>query len=73
MKDRIQIDPNICHGKPVIRGSSTPVTAVLGALASGDSYEDVESQYKITIEDIRACIAFANSELEQISYQPIPA
>jgi uncharacterized protein (DUF433 family) len=67
MNDRIVIDPKICHGKPVIRGTRTPVTVILNALAGGDSFETLEKEYTITAEDIRACIAFAAAELGQIS------
>jgi Protein of unknown function (DUF433) len=38
MSERIVIDPAICHGKPVVRGTRTPVTVILNALAGGDSY-----------------------------------
>ena len=54
MNDRITIDPKDCHGKPVVRGTRTPVTVVLGALAGGDSFETIMESYSITIEDIRA-------------------
>jgi uncharacterized protein (DUF433 family) len=39
MNDRIVIDPKICHGKPVIHGTRTPVTVILNALAGGDSFD----------------------------------
>jgi uncharacterized protein (DUF433 family) len=71
MNDRILIDPKICHGKPVIRGTRTPVTVVLNALAGGDSFETLEKEYSITADDIRACIAFASGEVDQISYHPL--
>jgi uncharacterized protein (DUF433 family) len=63
MEDRIVIDPNICHGRPVIRGTRTPVTVILGHLAGGDSFETLQKEYDITDEDIRACIAFAANEV----------
>jgi len=50
----------VCHGKPVIRGTRTPVTVILNALAGGDSFETLENEYSITTDDIRACIAFAS-------------
>ncbi len=58
--DRITIDPNICHGKPTIRGLRYPVEMILELLSSGmtvdqilDDYEDLER------EDILAALAFA--------------
>jgi uncharacterized protein (DUF433 family) len=71
MEDRIVIDPKICHGKPVIRGTRTPVTVILGHLAGGDSFETLQKEYDITAEDIRACIAFAANEVSQIAYRPL--
>lgn len=73
MPERIIIDPAICHGKPVVRGTRTPVTVILNALAGGDSYETVQSDYGITAEDIRACIAFASREVSEKSYHPLSA
>ena len=56
MNDRIVIDPEIQHGKPVIRGTRVPVGIVVGSLAGGMSFEEVQREYDITIEDIRAAI-----------------
>jgi uncharacterized protein (DUF433 family) len=44
---------------------------VLNALAGGDSFETLEKEYSITADDIRACIAFASGEVDQISYHPL--
>jgi uncharacterized protein (DUF433 family) len=63
MNDRIVIDPNICHGKPVVKGTRTPVAVILDALAGGDTFDMLQSDYDITEEDIRACLAFAMEEI----------
>lgn len=57
--ERIVIDKNIRHGKPVIRGTRVPVDLVLGSLAGGMSFEDICEDYEITEEDIRAAIEYA--------------
>jgi uncharacterized protein (DUF433 family) len=59
VNDRIVIDPKVCHGKPAIKGTRTPVAVVLGHLAGGDSFETVQQQYDLMADDIRACIGFA--------------
>ncbi|WP_244156321.1 DUF433 domain-containing protein [Desulfonatronospira thiodismutans] len=41
MNERITIDANICHGKPVIKGTRVLVANILGALGSGDSIEEM--------------------------------
>ncbi len=72
MTDRIIVDPHICHGKPVVRGTRVLVTVVLAALAGGDTFEDIQRDYEITAEDIRACIAFAHDEISRQTYHPMP-
>jgi uncharacterized protein (DUF433 family) len=57
--DRIVIDPEVQHGKPVIRGSRLPVARILGGLAGGMSFEDLQREYDVTAEDIRAAIRYA--------------
>ena len=56
--DRIVIDPAVAHGKPVIRGTRVTVTSVVGALADGMSFEDVQRDYDLTADDVRAALRF---------------
>ena len=72
MNDRITIDPAICHGKPVIRGTRTPVSVVVGGLAGGISFEEVQREYDLTIEDIRAALKFAGELVDQEQHHPLP-
>ncbi len=56
---RISIDPNICFGKPCIRGHRIWVSLILDLLASGWSFKQVLANYPgIEQADIRACIAY---------------
>ncbi len=58
--DRISIDPDVCNGKPVVRGTRITVETVLGFLSAGDSEQDILHQYpSLKPEDIKACLAFA--------------
>ncbi|MBZ0097263.1 MAG: DUF433 domain-containing protein [Sulfuricella sp.] len=58
--NRITIDPEICHGKPCIRGLRYPVENVLEWLASGMSIEEILADYEdLEREDILATLAFA--------------
>ncbi len=55
MDEKIAIDPTICHGKPVIRGTRVLVANILGALSGGDSIEMVLEDYpSITRDDVGA-------------------
>lgn len=56
---RISIDPNICFGKPCIRGTRIWVSLILDFLASGTSIEEILKEYpQLKVEDIRAAIAY---------------
>lgn len=57
--ERISIDPNICFGKPCIRGHRIWVSLILDLLASAVSVEQLLRDYPgIEEADIRACIAY---------------
>lgn len=57
MNSRISINPDVCNGKPVIRGTRILVQTVMEFLRAGDSIEDVLETYPtLTREDIDACI-----------------
>ncbi len=49
---RIEVDPQRCHGKPVISGTRVMVRTVLGALAAGDSPERIAESYRVSVEDV---------------------
>ena len=70
---RIVLDPSICHGKPVIRGSRVPVTFVVGSLAGGMTFEEVEREYDLSPDDIRAALKFVGEIAEQESFHPLPS
>jgi len=58
MNERIEINPLVCHGSPVVRGTRILVSQILGALSGGDSINDVLEDYpSITSEDISAITA----------------
>lgn len=56
---RIAVDPNVCFGKPCIRGHRIWVSLILDLLASGWSVQEILDNYPGLEEaDIRACIAY---------------
>jgi uncharacterized protein (DUF433 family) len=69
---RISIDPNICFGKPCIRGTRIWVSLLLDFLASGMSIEEILVEYPhLTEEDIRAAIAYG-AEMSRERYVEVP-
>ena len=62
---RITIDPEICHGQPVIRGLRYPVEFILEYLAGGDTFEDLLIEFPdLQREDLLACFEFAARSLK---------
>ncbi len=60
LSDRITIDPNICHGKPCIRGLRYPVETILELLSAGMTIDDLLADYEeLERDDILAALAFA--------------
>ncbi len=68
---RISINPQICFGKPCIRGRRIWVSLVLDFLASGMSVEKVMREYDLERDDILACIAYG-AEMSRVRYVDIP-
>jgi uncharacterized protein (DUF433 family) len=73
MNDQIIIDPKICHGKPVIRGTRMPVSLIVGSLAGGMNFEEVEREYSLTRDHIRAALKFAGELVDQEEHHPLAA
>lgn len=60
-KDRISVDPNVCHGKPCIKGTRVMVSVILDNLADGESPEQILQGYpSLEKEDIEAAIRYAS-------------
>ena len=70
---RISIDPDICFGKPCVRGHRIWVSLILDFLASGCSFQDILDDYPgLTGDDIRACIAYG-AEMSRERFVDLPA
>jgi uncharacterized protein (DUF433 family) len=57
---RVTIDPNICGGKPIIRGLRFPVSRLLGLLAAGETTDSILKSYPyLEKEDITEVLQYA--------------
>ena len=66
LHDRITIDPDICHGKPTIRGLRYPVETILELLSGGMTMEEILADYEdLEREDILAVLTYA-TRLSQV-------
>jgi uncharacterized protein (DUF433 family) len=69
---RITIDPNVCFGKPCIRGTRIWVSLILDNLADGVGEEEILAAYpQLKTEDIRAALAYA-AEMTRERVIPMP-
>ena len=59
-EQRVVSDPQVCHGKPCVRGTRIMVSVILDNLAEGLSPDEIVAEYPpLTIDDVRAAIAYA--------------
>ena len=57
---RISIDPDVCNGKPTIRGKRIAAQTILEFLGAGETAEEILKQYpSLEPDDIKACPQFA--------------
>ena len=71
-RDRISIDPRVCHGKPCIKGTRIWVSLIVDNLAFGSTEGEVLEAYpSLTREDIKAALAYA-AEMARERYVDIP-
>jgi uncharacterized protein (DUF433 family) len=71
--DRIAIDPQVCFGKPCIKGTRIWVSLILDFLASGESEAQILAAYpQLEPDDIRAALAYA-AEVARERIVPVPS
>ena len=73
MNELIVIDPEIQHGKPVIRGTRVPITRIIGGLSGGMPKEEIMKEYEVTDEDIRAALRYVVELVEKEEFYPLPS
>jgi uncharacterized protein (DUF433 family) len=71
--DRISIDPNVCFGKPCIKGTRIWVSLILDFMAAGETESQILVAYpQLRPEDIRAALAYA-AEVARERIVPVPS
>ena len=64
--DRIEMDPRVCNGKAVIRGTRVPVSVILDQVANGDSWDNIVKGFpELKKEDVQAALLYASALLDQ--------
>jgi uncharacterized protein (DUF433 family) len=63
--NRIELDPRVCNGKPVIKGTRIPVSVILDQIAEGFTWDVILSNYpELNKKDIQAAVLYASAILE---------
>jgi uncharacterized protein (DUF433 family) len=71
-QDRITIAPDLRHGEPCIRGTRIPVAMIVGSLADGLTYAEIQHAYpQLKTDDIRAALAYAAEALRFEALAPL--
>ena len=71
-QDRIIVDPEIMVGKPVIKGTRIPVELILERLAQDHDMQELFADYpRLTVEDVKACLAYAKALVEGEDIYPV--
>ena len=71
-RERITVDPEVLMGKPVIKGTRLAVEFIIDLLSQGWSEEDILRNYLgVTVEDIRACLRYAQEVLSTERVYPV--
>jgi len=71
-ENRISIDPDVCHGKPCIKGTRVMVSIVLDYLKAGETVETILRQYpSLAAEDILAALSYAAWLAHEEEEQPL--
>ncbi|MBI4603737.1 MAG: DUF433 domain-containing protein [Planctomycetes bacterium] len=59
-RERIAVDPSVCHGAACIKGTRVMVSVVLDNLAAGETRDAITSAYQIKPEDVQAVLLYAS-------------
>lgn len=71
---RITIDPDICHGKPCIRGMRWPIEVILGLLEGGMTVNEIlEDHPELEKDDIYAALQYARLSVSGTSFKELIA
>ena len=74
LMDKIEINPKVCNGKPVIKGTRIPVSVILDAIAKGESWDTLLAGYpELKKDDIRAALIYARESLDHSEVRAVNA
>jgi len=70
--ERVELNPRVCDGKPVIKGTRIPISVILEQIAEGESWEALLAGYpELKKEDIQAALYYARASLEHTEVRAV--
>jgi len=74
MMDRVELNPRVCNGKPVIKGTRIPVSVILEQIAEGETLDTLIAGYpELKKEDIQAALLYAKASLDHTEVRAVHA
>jgi uncharacterized protein (DUF433 family) len=71
---RIELNPKVCNGKPVIKGTRIPVSVILEQIADGETWDALLTNYpELKKKDIRAALLYARASLDHTEIRAVHA
>ena len=72
--DRVELNPRVCNGRPVIKGTRIPVSVILEQIAEGESWNSLLAGYpELKKEDIQAALLYARASLDHTEHRAVNA
>ena len=72
--DRIELNPRVCNGRPVIKGTRIPVSVILEQIAESESWDTLLAGYpELSKEDIQAALLYARASLDHTEVKAVYA
>lgn len=72
--DRIEINPAVCNGKPVIKGTRIPISVILDQIAEGEPWEKILVGYpELKREDLQAVLFYAKESIDHAEVRVVNA
>ena len=72
--DRIELNPRVCNGKPVIKGTRIPISVIIEQIEEGESWDAVLAGYpELKKEDIQAALHYARTSIEHSEVEAVGA
>ena len=70
--DRIELNPRVCNGRPVIKGTRIPVSVILELIAEGETWGKLLAGYpELSKEDIQAALLYASASIDHTEVRAV--